>query len=76
MTPRRDQDNTVRISIVPNAEGGGFMINTAYQGWRIVESVDGERQSLVDTVLGQLGTVMPGEQGDEIRFVSLAPDGS
>lgn len=76
MGSRRDEDNTVRISIVPSAESGGFTVSTAYQGWKLVESAGGSRQGLVDMVLEHLGTVMPGDPADEIRFVPLGPSDS
>lgn len=76
MAQRRDQDRTVRISIVPDADGGGVTVSTAYQAWRVVEPLEGSRQDLIDAVLRGLNTVMPGEPEDAIRFVSLDPSDS
>jgi hypothetical protein len=64
MTRDLEPDSVLRISIMPNPKAEGFVVTTAYQGWRFAEATDGTRAGLVRTVLESLEHVLSDDPAD------------
>jgi hypothetical protein len=73
MSRQLEPDSVLRISITPSGEPNGYVVTTAYQGWRFAEKTDGTRAGLVRQVLESLEHVLS-DDPDDVR-ITLGPDG-
>ena len=64
-------DDVLRISIMPNRDAKGYVVTTAYQGWRFAEESDCTRAGLVRLVLESLEHELS-DDPDDVR-IELAP---
>ena len=74
MSRELQPDDVLRISIMPNREARGYVVTTAYQGWRFAEATDGTRAGLVRLVLESLEHVLS-DGPDDVR-IELGPGSS
>jgi hypothetical protein len=74
MSPELEQDNVLRVSISPKPDGSGFVVMTAYRGWRYAEqTAGGTPQDLIDLVDASLARVLSADERGNAR-VTLGPD--
>ena len=72
MDPTLEPDSTLRISINPNREGPGYIVTTAYLGWRFSTPAAPTRQALAEVVSASLDHVLVEEAAGGVG-IALGP---